>query len=167
MGCRTRRWKTRCTTAGDADVAGIDLAVEAVPDATTLLKLRRMLVEHELTRKLFDEIGIMLCERRLMMKEGTIVDATIIEAPLSTKNKQKSRDPEMQQAKKGNAWELGMKAHLGVDAASGLARSMVGTAANESNVSQAHALLHGHEEHALAMRTTRAWRSVSRCKASP
>src|SRR6201993_3948249 len=61
--------------------AGIDLAVEAVPDATTLLKFRRMLVEHELTRKLFDEIGIMLCERGLMMKEGTIVDAPIIEAP--------------------------------------------------------------------------------------
>ncbi len=67
--------------------AGIDLAVKAVPDATTLLKFCRLLVEHELTRKLFDEIGTMLCERGLMMKEGTIVDATIIEAPPSTKNK--------------------------------------------------------------------------------
>ncbi|AUS41036.1 IS5/IS1182 family transposase (plasmid) [Ralstonia solanacearum] len=129
--------------------AGIDLAVEAVPDATTLLKFRRLLVEHELTRKLFDEIGIMLCERGLMMKEGTIVDATIIEAPPSTKNKEKSRDPEMHQTKKGNAWHFGMKAHLGVDAASGLVHSVVGTAANESDVSQAHALLHGHEEHAF------------------
>ncbi len=129
--------------------AGIDLAVEAVPDATTLLKFRRMLVEHELTRKLFDEIGIMLCERGLMMKEGTIVDATIIEAPSSTKNEKKSRDPEMHQTKKGNAWHFGMKAHIGVDAASGLVHSVVGTAANESDVSQAHAMLHGHEEHAF------------------
>ncbi|QCX51789.1 IS5 family transposase (plasmid) [Ralstonia pseudosolanacearum] len=129
--------------------AGIDLAVEAVPDATTLLKFRRMLVEHELTRKLFDEIGIMLCERGLMMKEGTIVDATIIAAPPSTKNETKSRDPEMHQTKKGNEWHFGMKAHLGVDAASGLVHSVVGTAANESDVSQAHALLHGHEEHAF------------------
>jgi IS5 family transposase len=129
--------------------AGIDLAVEAVPDATTLLKFRRLLVEHELTRKLFDEIGIMLCERGLMMKEGTIVDATIIEAPPSTKNKKKSRDPEMHQTKKGNAWHFGMKAHLGVDAASGLVHSVVGTSANESDVSQAHALLHGHEDHAF------------------
>lgn len=129
--------------------AAIDLSVEAAPDATTLVKFRRMLVEHELTRKLFDEIGIMLCERGLMMKEGAIVDATIIEAPPSTKNKQKGRDPEMHQTKKGNAWHFGMMAHLGVDAASGLVHSMVGTAANEADVSQAHALLHGHEEHAF------------------
>ncbi len=129
--------------------AGIDLAVEAVPDATTLLKFRRMLIEHELTRKLFDEIGIMLCERGLMMKEGTIVDATIIEAPPSTKNAEKSRDPEMRQTKKGNAWHFGMKAHVGVDASSGLVHSVVGTAANESDVSQAHALLHGHESDAF------------------
>ncbi|MDT4814122.1 IS5 family transposase IS1021 [compost metagenome] len=77
------------------------------------------------------------------------MDATIIEAPPSTKNKEKSRDPEMHQAKKGNAWHFGMKAHVGVDAASGLVHSVVGTAANESDVSQAHALLHGHEEHAF------------------
>ena len=126
--------------------AGIDLAVESVPDATTLLKFRRLLVEHGLTRALFDEIGIMLCQRGLLMKEGTIVDATIIEAPPSTKNAEKSRDPEMHQTKKGNEWHFGMKAHIGVDADSGLVHSLVGTAANESDVSQAHALLHGHEE---------------------
>ncbi|ANH35509.1 transposase TIS1021 (plasmid) [Ralstonia solanacearum] len=129
--------------------AGIDLAVENVPDATTLLKFRRLLVEHDLTGKLFDEIGIMLCERGLMMREGTIVDATIIEAPPSTKNAKKSRDPEMHQTKKGNEWHFGMKAHIGVDASSGLVHSVVGTAANESDVSQAHALLHGHEEDAF------------------
>ncbi|MGF6600653.1 transposase [Paraburkholderia sp. GAS448] len=80
--------------------AGIDLAVENVPDATTLLKFRRLLLEHDLTRRLFDEIGISLCERGLMMKEGTLVDATIIEAPPSTKNAEKQRDPEMHQTKK-------------------------------------------------------------------
>lgn len=129
--------------------AGIDLAVEAVPDATTLLKFRRLLVEHDLTRKLFDEIGIMLCERGLLMKEGTIVDATITAAPPSTKNAEKQRDPEMHQTKKGNAWHFGMKAHVGVDPTSGLVHSVVGTAANVSDVSQAHALLHGHEDDAF------------------
>ena len=87
--------------------AGIDLAVENVPDATALLKFRRLLIEHELTRKLFDEIGISLCERGLMMKEGTLVDATIIEAPPSTKNAGKSRDPEMHQTKKETNGILG------------------------------------------------------------
>src|ERR1700756_656854 len=130
-------------------LAGIDLAVENAPDATTLLKFRRLLVERDLTRKLFDEIGISLCERGLMMKEGTLVDATIIEAPRSTKNAAKSRDPEMHQTKKGNEWHFGMKAHVGVDADSGLVHSVVGTAANVSDVSQAHALLHGHEEQAF------------------
>jgi transposase, IS5 family len=129
--------------------AGIDLTVENVPDATTLLKFRRLLLEHDLTRRLFDEIGISLCERGLMMKEGTLVDATIIEAPPSTKNAEKQRDPEMHQTRKGNEWHLGMKAHVGVDADSGLVHSVVGTAANESDVSQAHALLHGHEAHAF------------------
>ena len=129
--------------------AGIDLAVENAPDATTLLKFRRLLLKHDLTRKLFDEIGISLCERGLMIKEGTLVDATIIEAPASTKNAGKSRDPEMHQTKKGNAWHFGMKAHVGVDAESGLVHSVVGTAANESDVSQAHALLHGHEQEAF------------------
>ncbi|MCO1384086.1 IS5 family transposase [Burkholderia multivorans] len=128
--------------------AGIDLAVENVPDATTLLKFRRLLLEHDLTRRLFDEIGISLCERGLMMKEGTLVDATIIEAPPSTKNAEKQRDPEMHQTRKGNEWHFGMKAHVGVDADSGLVH-VVGTAANESDVSQAHALLHGHEAHAF------------------
>ena len=83
-----------------------------MPDATTLLKFRRLLVEHDLTHKLFDEIGISLCERGLRMKEGTLVDATIIETPASTKNAQKSRDPEMHRTKKGNEWHFGMKAHM-------------------------------------------------------
>ncbi|MGF6608943.1 IS5 family transposase [Paraburkholderia sp. WSM4175] len=129
--------------------AGVDLAVDDVPDATTLLKFRRLLVEHDLTRKLFDEIGISLCERGLLMKEGTLVDATIIEAPPSTRNAGNSRDPEIHQTKKGNEWHFGMKAHIGVDADSGLVHSLVGTSANVSDVSQAHALLHGHEREAF------------------
>lgn len=130
--------------------AGIDLTVENVPDATTLLKFRGLLIEHELTRALFDEIGILLCERGLMMKEGMLVDATIIEAPPSTKNAEKSRDAEMHQMKKGNEWPFGMKAHVGVDADSGLVHSVAGTVANVSDVSQAHLLLHGHEDEAFA-----------------
>jgi IS5 family transposase len=146
--------------------AGIDLAVEAVPDATTLLKFRRMLVEHELTRKLFDEIGIMLCERGLMMKEGTIVDATIIEAPPSTKNKQKGRDPEMHQTKKGNAWHFGMKAHLGVDAASGLVAWWAPRRTRQMCRRRMPCCM-ATKSTRLAMRATQAWRSATRCKASP
>jgi transposase, IS5 family len=91
---------------------GIDLAVENAPDATTLLKFRHVLVEHDLTRKLLDETDISLCERGLMMKEDTLVDATIIEAPPSTKNAERSRDPEMPQTKRGNEWHCGKKTHV-------------------------------------------------------
>ena len=100
--------------------AGIDLGSEAVPDATTLLKFRHLLEAHDLTRQIFAEVGALLSERKLLMKEGTIVDATIIAAPSSTKNARKERDPEMHQTKKGNQWYFGMKAHIGVDAQSGL-----------------------------------------------
>jgi len=95
--------------------AGIDLTVATVPDATTVLNFRHWLEEHDLTRALFDEVGAMLEERGLLMRQGTIVDATIIAAPPSTKNKGKARDPEMHQTKKGNQWHFGMKAHIGVD----------------------------------------------------
>ena len=101
------------------DFAGIDLNHDPVPDATTLLKFRHWLARHELTRALFDDIAAMLEERGLLMRQGTIVDATIIAAPPSTKNKSKSRDPEMHQTKKGNQWHFGMKAHIGVDVTSG------------------------------------------------
>src|SRR4029079_8512674 len=89
--------------------AGIDLAVEAVPDETTILNFRHWLERHDLARGLFDEVGTMLEERGLLMRQGTIVDATIIAAPSSTKNKEKARDPEMHQTKKGNQWHFGMK----------------------------------------------------------
>ena len=130
--------------------AGIDLSVEAVPDATTLLKFRHLLEVHELTEAIFAEVGALLSERKLLMKEGTIVDATIIAAPCSTKNARKERDPEMHQTKKGNQWYFGMKAHIGVDAESGLVHSLSGTAANVADIAQSHALLHGAEKAAYA-----------------
>ncbi len=96
--------------------AGIDLSVEAEPDATTLLKFRHLLEAHDLTRAIFSEVNAMLSERQLLMKEGTMVDATIIAAPSSTKNASKARAPEMHQTEKGHQWHFGMKAHSGADA---------------------------------------------------
>ena len=117
-----------------------------VPDATTLPKFRHLLERHDLPRQLFAEINALLAERGQFLREGTIVDATILSAPPSTKNKAKERDPEMHQTKKGNAWHFGLKAHVGVDLDSGLVHTVVGTAANVADVAQAHALLHGEEK---------------------
>lgn len=130
--------------------AGIDLSHDPVPDATTLLKFRHWLERHDLTRALFDDIAAMLEERGLLMRQGTIVDATIIAAPPSTKNKSQSRDPEMHQTKKGNQWHFGMKAHIGVDVTSGVVHTLTGTAANEADINQTAALLHGQEEAVFA-----------------
>ena len=124
---------------------GIDLNREAAPDATTLLKFRRLLETHKLTERIFAAINVHLAVKGLMLREGTVVDATIIAAPSSTKNRDGERDPEMHQTKKGNQWYFGMKAHIGVDAESGLIHTVVTTAANVSDVTQAHALLHGEE----------------------
>jgi len=124
---------------------GIDLAREAAPDATTLLKFRRLLEEKELTASIFTTINAHLAEQGLLMRAGTIVDATLIAAPSSTKNQDGKRDPDMHQAKKGNQWHFGMKAHIGVDAESGLTHTVIGTAANVHDVTQAQGLLHGEE----------------------
>jgi transposase, IS5 family len=129
---------------------GIDLGREQVPDATTLLKFRRLLEEHKLTQAMLEEVNAHLSERGLLMREGTMVDATIIAAPPSTKNKDKARDPEMHQTKKGNEWHYGMKAHIGADASSGLVHSVHATAANESDVANTRELLHGQEQHVHA-----------------
>ena len=130
--------------------AGIELGRDPVPDATTILHFRHWLERHELTKVLFDEVGATLAERGLLMRQGTIVDATILAAPPSTKNKQKARDPEMRQTKKGNQWYFGMKAHIGVDVASGVVHTVVGTAANEADITQMAAVLHGQEEAVFA-----------------
>ena len=122
------------------------LGGDLVPDATTLLKFRHLLERRDLPRQLFAEINALLAERGQFLREGTIVDATILSAPPSTKNKAKERDPEMHQTKKGNAWHFGMKAHVGVDLDSGLVHTVVGTAAHVADIAQTHALLHGEEK---------------------
>jgi IS5 family transposase len=125
---------------------GIDLSRESAPDATTLLKFRRLLEVHQLTERIFAAINTLLAVKGLILKEGTVVDATIIAAPSSTKNQSGERDPEMHQTKKGNQWHFGMKAHIGVDAGSGITHTLVTTPANAADVTQAHALLHGEEQ---------------------
>ncbi|MEF8758764.1 MAG: IS5 family transposase [Candidatus Accumulibacter sp. UW25] len=125
---------------------GIDLSRETAPDATTLLQFRHLLEKHELTKKLFETINRTLSAQGLMMREGTIADATIIAAPPSVKNQAKARDAEMHQTKKGNQWYFGMKAHIGVDADSGLVHTVVGTAANVADITQTGAVLHGEEK---------------------
>ena len=127
--------------------AGIDLVVTTVPDATTVLNFRHWLEEHDLTRALLSVRAIW--GARPVGARHT-VDATIIAAPPSTKNKSKARDPEMHQTKKGNQWHFGMKAHIGVDVASGLVHTVVGTAANEADINQTASLLRGQEEAVFA-----------------
>lgn len=124
----------------------IDLAHESVPDATTLLKFRHLLEKYQLPRQMFEELRTRLGKQGVFMKEGTIVDATIIEAFGSTKNERHERDPQMHQTKKGNEWHFGMKAHIGVDAASGLVHTLVTTSANVADIAKTTELLHGEEE---------------------
>lgn len=126
--------------------AGIGLDFEGVPDETTILKFRHLLEKHALGKALFDEMAAILTERGLLLRQGTIVDATLIAAPPSTRNRTKSRDPEMKQTRKGNQWYFGMKAHIGVDAVSGCAHSAEMTSANVHDSVVTDALLHGEEE---------------------
>jgi IS5 family transposase len=125
--------------------AGLQLGDTPIPDETTILNFRRLLERHQLTERLFGEIVALLRERGLMLREGTLVDATLIDAPSSTKNRTGQRDPEMSQTKKGNQWYFGMKAHIGVDAVSGLVHTVIGTTAKVADVTQAEALRHGEE----------------------
>jgi IS5 family transposase len=124
---------------------GIDLGRERVPDATTLLKFRRLLEDNKLGEALFAKVGEVLQARGLKVGSGTIVDATIIAAPSSTKNASGARDPEMHQTKKGNQWHHGMKLHIGVDKDTGLTHSAVVTAANVHDKHPLPQLLHGQE----------------------
>ena len=121
------------------------LSLERIPDETTILNFRRLLERHELAVGILAVINSYLGDRGLSLRQGTIVDATLINAPSSTKNKDKKRDPEMHQTKKGNQYYFGMKAHIGVDDESGLVHSVVGTAANVADVTQVDKLLHGEE----------------------
>ena len=125
---------------------GIDLGRERVPDATTLLKFRRLLETHKLGEALFAKVGEVLQTKGLKLGTGTIVDATIISAPSSTKNADNKRDPEMHQTRKAQQWYFGMKLHIGVDSKTGLAHSAVVTAANVHDKHPLAQLLHGQEE---------------------
>ena len=119
----------------------INFVDEQVPDATTLLKFRRLMEQHKLGQLFFHTISSFLERHGHMMRGGTIVDATLISAPSSTKNETKSRDPEMHQTKKGKDWHFGMKCHIGVDAGSGYVHSLEITAANEHDLTVAHELI--------------------------
>jgi IS5 family transposase len=121
------------------------LSLERIPDETTILNFRRLLEKHELAGGILAVINGYLGDRGLSLRQGTIVDATLINAPSSTKNKDGKRDPEMHQTKKGQQYYFGMKAHIGVDVQSGLVHSVVGTAANVADVTQVDKLLHGDE----------------------
>jgi IS5 family transposase len=124
---------------------GIDLGREPAPDETTILRFRHLLESHNLGKRLFEEVGRHLQAQGLKVATGTIVDATIISAPSSTKNKTGKRDPEMHQAKKGKQWYFGMKAHIGVDSKNKLIHSVVATAANVHDKHALPDLLHGQE----------------------
>ena len=124
--------------------------LDAIPDETTLLNFRHLLERHGLAAKMLTAVNADLSKRGLLLRQGTMVDATIIHAPSSTKNSSGTRDPEMHQTKKGNQWFFGLKAHIGVDRDSGLVHTVVTTAANVSDVTQMRALLHGKEKTVFA-----------------
>ena len=128
------------------EFAKLDAGITRLPDESTILRFRHMLEQNDLGAQILAAVNAKLIDRGLMLKTGTVVDATLIAAPSSTKNDKGERDPEMHQTKKGNQWHFGMKAHIGVDADSGLVHTVTTTPANAHDVTQAHALLHGQEE---------------------
>src|SRR6187399_2361853 len=123
---------------------------EPIPDETTILNFRHLLEANDLAEDILKAVNAHLTNKGLLLTRGSIVDATIIAAPSSTKNAEGERDPEMHQAKKGNQWHFGMKAHIAVDADSGLVHTVTTTAANEADVEQIADLLHGKEQHVWA-----------------
>jgi IS5 family transposase len=123
---------------------------EPIPDETTILNFRHLLEDNDLAEDILKLVNAHLAKKGLLLKRGSIVDATFIAAPSSTKNADGQRDPEMHQTKKGNQWHFGMKAHIGVDADSGLVHSVTTTPANEADVEQVADLLHGKEEQVWA-----------------
>lgn len=125
--------------------AGPSLTHGGLSDETTILNFRHLLERNNLAQRIFAEVNATLGEYGLLLRHGTIVDATIIAAPSATKNSTGTRDPVMHQTKKGNQWHFGMKAHIGVDAESGLVHTVMGTAANVNDVTETRALLHGEE----------------------
>ncbi|GAA4409891.1 IS5 family transposase [Quisquiliibacterium transsilvanicum] len=127
------------------EFAGLDNGLVRLPDESTILRFRHLLEEKKLAPRILATINELLTERGLMLRQGTMVDATLIQAPSSTKNASGERDPDMHQTKKGNQWYFGMKAHIGADAESGLVHTVRCTAANVNDVVEANRLLHGEE----------------------
>jgi len=132
------------------EFAQLPTGVARLPDESTLLRFRHLLEAHGLAAKILTTVNDTLAAQGLLLKSGSVVDATLIAAPSSTKNRSGSRDPEMHQTKKGKNWFFGMKAHIGADADSGLVHTVVGTAANVNDVTIGHDLLHGAEKHVFA-----------------
>ena len=132
------------------EFAGLDVGEDHLPDESTILRFRRLLETHNLSIQILATVNATLTAKGLLLKQGTVIDATLIAAPSSTKNSTGARDPEMHQTKKGNQWHHGMKVHIGSDADQGLVHSVTTTAANAHDVTQAHALLHGEETDVFA-----------------
>ena len=132
------------------EFVGLDAGEDNLPDESTILRFRHLLEAHNLSIQILATVNATLTAKGLLLKSGTVVDATLIVAPSSTKNSSGERDPEMHQTKKGNQWHFGMKAHIGVDAASGLVHTVVGTAANVNDVTQASALVYEEESDVFA-----------------
>jgi len=131
------------------EFAGLDNWTVRLPDESTILRFRHLLEKHKLAAEILALVNGILRDKGLMLRAGTVVDATLISAPSSTKNASGERDPEMHQSKKGNQWYFGMKAHIGVDAETGLVHTVRGTAGNVSDVLEANSLLHGEETDAF------------------
>ncbi len=144
---------------------GIDLGREPVPDETTVMRFRHLLEKHKLGAQIFEEVGRVLLQRGLRLSKGTIVDATIIAAPSSTKNADKERDPEMHQTKKGNEWHFGMKGHFGVDSQSKVIHSVAVTPANTADCKVMEQLLRGHEKRVYGDQAYKSQGKVIRAKA--
>lgn len=127
-----------------SDFCGVDSSNQ-VPNGDTIGRFRNLLIKNDLDQKLFEQVVKLLEEKNLILYRGTIVDSTLIAAPSSTKNRERQRDPEAHQTKKGNQWHFGYKAHIGVDSESGLVHHVKATAANVHDVTVTHELLSGHE----------------------
>jgi IS5 family transposase len=152
-------------SAAMRDFAGVDLGREPVPDETTVCKFRHLLERHELGARIFSAIGAHLQKSGIAIGTGSIVDATIIAAPSSTKNATRTRDPEMRQTKKGNQWYFGMKAHVGVDSRSKVIHSVVATSANVHDAAVLGELLHGDETRVWGDRAYQGKRAAIRAAA--
>lgn len=129
---------------------GVDIDLQRIPDESSILRFRHLLEQHHLSEQILRTVNTLLEHQGLLLKKGTVIDATLIAAPSSTKNKEGKTDREMHQTKKGNQWYFGMKAHIGADAQSGIVHTVTGTAANVHDITQVNKLLHGKEQHVFA-----------------